>query len=215
MSESLASPVSCIDMDLVFMGSTTKIMLTSQHPLVRGIVQDAIENLRASILFNNAFPDATVAFAFTRDALLTATESHGHGGGIVRRRLQVDDKYLTKLISLNMGITGLLSVTFMGGSTSFVARFHHLFPTYQGEDGVLYATLYEWCGGEQQTAEFSANAYMDVYLANMNTLKHILNNRERAFHIMMSDIYAQASTTGGTVMTSTLPIANLDLNELE
>ncbi|KAI9431395.1 hypothetical protein H4582DRAFT_2062778 [Lactarius indigo] len=284
MSESPASPVSHIDTDLVFMGSTTKIMLTSQCPLVRGIVQDAIENLRASLLFNNAFPDVTVAFAFTRDALLTATESHGHGGGIVRRRLQVDDEYLTKLISLsrarvphfrsevkercnavsvapiiatgsaaeisrlirkqlscynyifpgapgNMGITGLVRTShpyrnpriiavirdlyFTGGSTSFVARFHHLFPTYQGEDGVLYATLYEWRGGEQQTAEFSANAYMDVYLTNMNTLKHILNNRERAFHIMMSDIYAQASTMGGTVVTSTLPIANLDLDELE
>ncbi|KAI9431989.1 hypothetical protein H4582DRAFT_2084278 [Lactarius indigo] len=300
MSESPVSPVSRIDTDLVFVGSTTKIMLTSQRPLIQGIVQDAIENLRASLLFNNAFPDATVAFAFTRDALLTATESHGHGGGIVRCQLQVDDEYLTKLISLsrarvphfhsevkercnavsmapiiatgsaaeisrlirkqlscynyiflgapgNMGITGLVRTShpyrnpriiavirdlyFTGGSTSFVARFHHLFPTYQGEDGVvsrevpmpmvalvataLYATLYEWRGGEQQTAEFSANAYMDVYLTNMNTLKHILNNRERAFHIMMSDIYAQASTMGGTVVTSTLPIADLDLDELE
>ncbi|KAH9034432.1 hypothetical protein EDB84DRAFT_1561445 [Lactarius hengduanensis] len=78
----------------------------------------------------------------------------------------------------------------------------------------LYATLYEWRGGAQQISEFSANAYLDVYLANVNTLKHILNNRERAFHIMMSDIYAQASTTGGTATTTT-PIADLDLDELE
>ncbi|KAH8987480.1 hypothetical protein EDB86DRAFT_3065717 [Lactarius hatsudake] len=33
---------------------------------------------------------------------------------------------------------------------------------------------------------------MDAYLANMNTLRHILNHRERAFHTMMSDIYTQA-----------------------
>ncbi|KAH8980128.1 hypothetical protein EDB86DRAFT_3088168 [Lactarius hatsudake] len=85
----------------------------------------------------------------------------------------------------------------------------------------LYATLYEWRGGEQQTTEFSANAYMDAYLANMNTLKHILNHRARAFHIMMSDIYTQArrcysgGTGGGTVPLSTIPIANLDLDALE
>ncbi|KAH8977940.1 hypothetical protein EDB86DRAFT_3091256 [Lactarius hatsudake] len=79
----------------------------------------------------------------------------------------------------------------------------------------LYATLYEWRGGQQQTAEFLANAYMDVYLANMNTLKHILNHHDCAYHIMMSDIYAQASATGGTVLTTTIPIANLDLDQLE
>ncbi|KAH9067000.1 hypothetical protein EDB83DRAFT_2314982 [Lactarius deliciosus] len=294
--------ISRVDTDLVFVGNTTKIMLTSQCLLIRAIVQDAIENLRASILFVNAFPDATVAFTLTKDALITATENHGHGGGIVQRRLQVDDEYLTKLISLartqipifrgevkdrcnavsvapiiaigsvtdisrliqkqlsnytyifpgapgNMGITGLVRTSlpyrnariitvirdlyFTGGSTSFVSRFHHLFTSHRGEDGVehrevpmpmvalvataLYATLYEWRGGEQQTTEFSANAYMDAYLANMNTLKHILNHRARAFHIMMSDIYTQASggTGGGTVPLSTIPIANLDLDALE
>ncbi|KAH9173191.1 hypothetical protein EDB89DRAFT_2068943 [Lactarius sanguifluus] len=299
-SESPVPTVTRIDTDLVFVEGTTKVMLTSQRALIRVIVQDAIENLHASILFHNAFPDATVAFAFTQDALIAATGNHGHGGGIVRRRLQVDDEYLTKLVSLsraqiphfrsevkercnavsvapiiaigsaakisrlirkqlsgynyifpgapgNMGITGLVRTShpyrnpriitvirdlyFTGGSTSFLARFHHLFPTYQGDDGVvsrevpmsmvalvataLYATLYEWRGGQQQTAEFSANAYMDVYLANMNTLKHILNHRERAYHIMMSDIYAQASATGGTVLTTTIPIADLDLDQLE
>ncbi|KAH8978804.1 hypothetical protein EDB86DRAFT_3090016 [Lactarius hatsudake] len=306
--------ISHVDTDLVFVGNTTKIMLTftitwiiletglSQHPLIRAIVQDAIENLRASILFVNTFPDATVAFTLTKDALITATENHGHGGGIVQRRLQVDDEYLTKLISLipifrgevkdwcnavsvapiiaigsvtdisrlirkqlsnytyifpgapgNMGITGLVRTSlpyrnariitvirdlyFMGGLTSFVSRFHHLFTLHRGEDGVehrevpmpmvalvataLYATLYEWRGGEQQTTEFSANAYMDAYLANMNTLKHILNHQARAFHIMMSDIYTQArqcysgGTGGGTVPLSTIPIANLDLDALE
>lgn len=57
----------------------------------------------------------------------------------------------------------------------------------------LYATIYEWRTGEQQIAEFSANAYLDVYLGHVNTLKHIQNNREGAFHLMMADIYRQAS----------------------
>ncbi|KAH9023985.1 hypothetical protein EDB84DRAFT_1564550 [Lactarius hengduanensis] len=82
--ESPVPTVSRVDTDLVFVEGTTKIMLTSQHPLIRAIVQDAIENLRASMLFHNAFPD-----------------KHGHGGGIVQRRLQVDGEYLTKLVSLS------------------------------------------------------------------------------------------------------------------
>ena len=57
----------------------------------------------------------------------------------------------------------------------------------------LYATIYEWHTGEQQIAEFSANAYLDVYFGHVNTLKHIQNNREGAFHLMMADIYWQAS----------------------
>ena len=40
--------------------------------------------------------------------------------------------------------------------------------------------------------EFSASAYMDVYQGHVNTFRHILDNRERAFHVMMSDIYSQA-----------------------
>jgi Domain of unknown function (DUF6532) len=57
----------------------------------------------------------------------------------------------------------------------------------------LYATIYEWRTGEQQIAEFSANAYLDVYQGHMNTLKHIREKREGAFHIMMTDIYTKAS----------------------
>ena len=56
----------------------------------------------------------------------------------------------------------------------------------------LYAALYEWRTGEQQTSEFSANAYLDVYLGHINTLKHIRDKHAGAFHLMMADIYTQA-----------------------
>ena len=56
----------------------------------------------------------------------------------------------------------------------------------------LYAALYEWHTGEQQTTEFSANAYLDVYLGHVNTLKHIQDKRAGAFHLMMADIYKKA-----------------------
>ncbi|KAF8264487.1 hypothetical protein EI94DRAFT_1805780 [Lactarius quietus] len=78
----------------------------------------------------------------------------------------------------------------------------------------LYATLYEWHTGEQQTHKFSANVYMDVYAGHVNTLRHIMENQEGAFHIMMSDIHTQASTTPSTPSVAA-PIAELDLNTLE
>ncbi|KAI9429942.1 hypothetical protein BJY52DRAFT_1200336 [Lactarius psammicola] len=300
MPESPESPVPVlrVDTDLIFADGSTKLMLTNQRPLIRVIVQDAIENLRASLLFQNAFPDANVAFTLTRDALGVAAENHKPGGAIVQWRLQADDEYMARLVSLprarishfraevkercnavsvaaffaigsapeiaqvvqrqlsiytytfpiafgGMGANGpvrrsqpyrndriiavIRDLYFSGGSTSFAARFEHLFPTYQGANGVvnrevpipmvalvataLYATLYEWRTGEQQSMEFSANAYMDVYLGHVNTFNHILENREGAFHTMMSDIYTRASapTTG----TASVPIAELDLDTLD
>lgn len=40
--------------------------------------------------------------------------------------------------------------------------------------------------------EFSANAYLNVYLGHINTLNHIAEQWEGAYHMMMADIYAQA-----------------------
>ena len=59
-------------------------------------------------------------------------------------------------------------------------------------DYKLYVALYEWRTGEQQVAEFSANAYLDVYNGHVNTLKHIQDHRAGAFHLMMVDIYTKA-----------------------
>lgn len=59
-----------------------------------------IDNLYGSLLFHDAFPDATVAFALTSDAIVLATESHGPGGAFVKRRLEADDEYIARLVSL-------------------------------------------------------------------------------------------------------------------
>ncbi|KAN0141457.1 hypothetical protein V8E53_000702 [Lactarius tabidus] len=79
----------------------------------------------------------------------------------------------------------------------------------------LYAVLYEWRTGEQQVAEFLANAYLDVYLGHVNTLKHIREHRARAFHFMMADIYIKANTPATNESSSVVPIADLDLDLLE
>ncbi|KAN0137014.1 hypothetical protein V8E53_005011 [Lactarius tabidus] len=97
---------------------------------------------------------------------------------------------------------------FTGGAVSFARRFRYLFPTYEARHGeetlevpivmvalvatALYATLYEWHHGDQQVGELLTNAYLDVYLGHVNTLKHIQENRNGAFHLMMADIYTQA-----------------------
>ncbi|KAF8272273.1 hypothetical protein EI94DRAFT_1796414 [Lactarius quietus] len=67
-------PNSRVDMNLVFLEGSKKLMLTHQHPIICAIVQDAIDNLQASLLIQNAFPDPIVAWAFTKDALHLAAK---------------------------------------------------------------------------------------------------------------------------------------------
>ena len=60
----------------------------------------------------------------------------------------------------------------------------------------LYAALYEWRTKEQQSTEFLANVYLDVYLGHINTLKHIQDKCAGAFCLIMADIYKQAKCYG-------------------
>lgn len=40
---------------------------------------------------------------------------------------------------------------------------------------------------------FSANAFLDAYQGNVNTLNYIREERINKFHIMMADIYEKSS----------------------
>jgi hypothetical protein len=95
-------PTSRADTDIVFLeGPGAKLNLNDQRPLVRGIVQDAIENLRALLLFNNAFPDTVFASTLAKGALTLAAENRDVDGAVfVQHRLQDDEEYLAKLSSL-------------------------------------------------------------------------------------------------------------------
>lgn len=273
-------------------------MLTIQRPLVRSIIQDAIENLWAALLFNNAFPDVCLALSLIKDCLFTAADLHKPAATDILERLKRDGDYLLKITPLprariclirsevkercnviTMGaflafglpsditgyvrdqlsnykytfpgagmpgnlpvrrsqpyrnahiITIIRDMYFTGGAASFARCFQYLFPTYESSQAetsykvpvpmvalvatALYATLHEWRTGEQQIVEFSANAYLDVYLGHVNTLKHIRENREGAFHLMMADIYTQASMAIGNDLTTAVPIAELNLDNLE
>jgi hypothetical protein len=91
----------CTETDLVYTdGSTKNVKLNDQQPLVRTVVQDSIENLRALLLFNDAFPDPVAAFRLAKGALTIAAENREADGVLVLHRLQDDDEYVAKLITL-------------------------------------------------------------------------------------------------------------------
>ncbi|KAN0129043.1 hypothetical protein V8E53_013193 [Lactarius tabidus] len=284
--------------DLVLAAGSSKLSLLSQRPIVRAVIQEAIENLRAGLLFSNAFPDVCNALTLIKDCLLTAALRLKPGATEMLEQLTHDQDYLLKITPLphariclirseikercnaiTMGIFLLFDspmdtidyvdkqlfnytytfpragshnnlvmrtrpyrndriinvirdMFFAGGAASFARRFRYLFPTYEARHGeetlevpivmvalvatALYVTLYEWRHGDQQVREFSANAYLDVYLGHVNTLKHIRENHNGAFHLMMADIYAQANTASdGNEPAPSIAIADLDLDGLD
>ncbi|KAN0105563.1 hypothetical protein V8E52_010914 [Russula decolorans] len=289
------------DTDLIFIPGTNRLILSAQRPLIRVIIQDAIENLRVYLLFKNAFPRPVQSIKFIRDSIVAAAEKYQPGSSAIVARINANDHYLslmtrlprpriplirsdvkercstlvtTAFLALRSSVEIVKSVQkqlmnynymfpkapnanglvlraqpyrneriisvirdlyFSGGTTSFAARFSHCFPTHPGHDGeprnevpvamvalvatALYASLYEWRGGEHQPAEFSANSYLDVYDGHVNTFNHIKERHLGAYHTMMADLYAQASVTpaghGTALGVAGVPIAELDIEELE
>lgn len=88
------------DTNFVYADGSNRLKLMLQRPLVRLIIQDAIENVRASILFTDAFPDATLSMTFTKDALISAAKAHLPASYDIHARLMGDDDYVTKVIPL-------------------------------------------------------------------------------------------------------------------
>jgi hypothetical protein len=68
-----------------------------------------------------------------------------------------------------------------------------LFSVFANTSHQLYAAIQEWRTGVKMPVEFSSNAYLDVYNGHVNTFNYIREKRQDAFHIMMCDIYAQAT----------------------
>lgn len=82
--------------DIVFCQGSNKILLIAQHSDVKCVIQDAIDNLRISLLFDNAFPDAIAIPSIIEEALLTAAK-HQQGSLAVYRRLMYDKEYMSHL----------------------------------------------------------------------------------------------------------------------
>jgi hypothetical protein len=86
--------------DLVFTSGSNKLKLTSQTPIVRSVIVEAIENLRAAMLMTDAFPDVCSALSLIKDCLLTAGTYLLPGAMDVLDRLKNDPDYLTKITLL-------------------------------------------------------------------------------------------------------------------
>ncbi|KAH9012014.1 hypothetical protein EDB84DRAFT_1569409 [Lactarius hengduanensis] len=128
-------------------------------------------------------------------------------------------------------ISTIQDLYFTGGSSSLATHFEDQFPTHQGTNGkisqevpismvalvatALYATLFEWRTGEQQSMEFSANTFLDVYLGHVNMLNHICMNQDGVYHLMMVDIFSQASALTVNLNAPGIPIVELDLGALD
>ena len=86
--------------NLCFVPGSTRIILTGQRPIVCMVIQEAIDNLRASLLFVDAFPPASCALKFIHDALITAAESQSPAAADVLKRLQEDKEYMAAMAPL-------------------------------------------------------------------------------------------------------------------
>jgi hypothetical protein len=104
-----------LDTDLIFAVGSTKLSLLSQRPIVRAVIQEAIENLRAALLFANAFPDVCSALTLIKDCLFTAALHLKPGATEMLDRLTRDQEYLLKITPLvsvhEVDVTSLTSFT--------------------------------------------------------------------------------------------------------
>jgi hypothetical protein len=88
-----------VETDLIFVSGTTKVMLTAQRPLMRCVIHGAFDEVRVSLMFSNAFPDAVTVLSMTRDALVTVAESRERSSSIHQRLLN-DEGYVASMIRL-------------------------------------------------------------------------------------------------------------------
>ena len=103
-----STPVKCespssiwpVETNLVYSDGCNKLKLTIQYTEVRGIIQDAVEHLRASVMFTDAFPDANRCILFSRRALVRSAEARLPESHDVLKRLRGDSDYMAKLIPL-------------------------------------------------------------------------------------------------------------------
>lgn len=83
-----------VDTDVIFVSGTTRVLLTNQSPIMRSIIQDALENIRVFLLFNNVFPNVITIPSITRNAMVAAAETRWLSSRIYQRLLN-DEDYVT------------------------------------------------------------------------------------------------------------------------
>ena len=77
-----------------------KLMMTLQRPLIRTVIQDSFEHVRAYLVFTNAFPSFNVAHTFARDSLMAGAGANRPAAEKIYQRLQEDEDYINKMASV-------------------------------------------------------------------------------------------------------------------
>lgn len=85
--------------DLIFLSGSNKVMITVQRPLVRFVIQEAIEGTRSKMMFSNAFPNVFQALELIKDAFITATD-HNEKALDIHNRIKCDHEYFINMSRL-------------------------------------------------------------------------------------------------------------------
>jgi hypothetical protein len=88
-----------VSTDVLYQAGSNRITLRGQRPLLRVVLQDAMENVRADLMFTHSFPVSAVGIATIRMSLLTAASQY-RGAASIYRRLLSDEEYMTTLTPL-------------------------------------------------------------------------------------------------------------------
>ena len=86
--------------DLFFPQGSNRLSLSFQSPLIRLVVQDAINHVQASLLLDNAFPEGMKKIKLVHGCLLAAAVKHRPSLSAVHGRLLGDSDYATLMIRM-------------------------------------------------------------------------------------------------------------------
>jgi hypothetical protein len=86
--------------DLFYAPGSNRLALNLQPPEVRTIVHEAIKNVYAFLLFDNAFPEGADKVALIWGQLLAAAEKYKPASPHIHKRLVDDNKYMLEMIRL-------------------------------------------------------------------------------------------------------------------
>ena len=86
--------------DLYFAPGSKRLALSSQNSEIRTVIQDAIKNIYAFLLFDNAFPEGSDKVALIWGQLLAAAEKYKPASLHIHKRLVEDDEYMVQMIRL-------------------------------------------------------------------------------------------------------------------
>ena len=98
-SESSPATLWPADMNYYYPLGSNKLKLNLQSPLIRQTMCDVIMNIKASLLFENAFPDAGVSQTLASETLMCAAGSRPERAALLWR-FQDDAEYFAKLVPI-------------------------------------------------------------------------------------------------------------------